>query len=89
MKEVAIGLPAWNLEFTVPTTGAFKANLFYMKQYDTMPVIERLADRSGFYIKAPFKILFKRSTKANNYQDLSCGTEERMGISFIIHGLSW
>lgn len=51
------------LEFTAPETGAFKANLFYMKQYDTMPVLERLADRSEFYMKVPFKMLFRRQRK--------------------------
>ena len=51
------------LEFTAPTIGAFRANLFYMKQYDTMPALERLADRSGFYMKAPFKVLFKGQRK--------------------------
>ena len=51
------------LEFAAPKTGAFKANLFYMKQYDKMPALERLADRSGFFVKAPFKVLLKGQRK--------------------------
>ena len=56
------------LEFTAPTTGAFKANLFYMKQFDTMPVIERLMDRSEFYMKAPVGGLYCSQDSKNSFR---------------------
>jgi len=52
-----------DLEFTTPEIGAFRSNLFFMKRYDKMPALERLADRSGFYMTAPFKVLFNGQRK--------------------------
>lgn len=51
------------LEFASCRNGAFKPNLFYMAQYDTMPTLERFVDRSSFYMKAPFKALLKGQRK--------------------------
>ena len=42
------------LEFVAPQSGAFKPNLFYMRQCDKVPALRRFAERVSFYTSAPF-----------------------------------